>query len=255
MPTETLTSPDYAAAQEALCPDGPPRVWSLIVTVFGDTGGDVEIGAGPLAQLLAPIGVSGAAMRVALHRLKADRWITARRVGRSSAYRLHPDRMAETRAASARIYDFAAPPEDAWHIVLRAPDAEDEPRGIEILPRVVLRPGRASGPDLALLPEGPLPEWVRATLAPPDLVAQYEVLLRGLRRVARLVEDTPPDGVHAVVLRMLVVHAWRRAVLRHPVLPDALYPEGWAAPACRTVVAHLLTMLPRPDAKILTPDR
>ena len=242
-----------ADAMRALCPEGPPRTWSLIVTVFGDTGGEIEITAAPLARILALTGVSGAALRVALHRLKADGWITARRVGRSSAYRLHADRLPEIRAASARIYAAAAPDPDAWHILAEPPDAptnvSDRSTAVQIGPRLLLRAGTAeAGGGLVLRPIRPVPGWLRDTLASGELRAGYDALLAGLEQVERLMRDQKLDPAETIALRILVVHEWRRVILRHPALPDTLFPDDWPAAAARARVHHLLARFPRPDA-------
>lgn len=257
MHTDTHAPVDLTDAISALCPDGPPRVWSLIVTIFGDTGGEVEIGAAPLGRILGRAGVGGAAMRVALHRLKSDGWILARRVGRSSAYRLHPDRLAETQAASARIYAAHGPDSNAWHLALMPPGATPEPgraEAIQVMPRLWLRPGRpeSDGSNLALFPRGPAPEWLRETWVTPELARAYSELLSGLRTVAAMVKDTKLDDPAAIALRVLVVHAWRRVLLRHPDLPDALFGPDWPAGACRDLVQAILADLPRPSEAALS---
>ena len=253
MSAETLASRAVAEAVQELCPDAPPRAWSLIVTVFGDTGGEIEITAAPLARILALTGVSGAALRVALHRLKADGWITARRVGRSSAYRLHPNRLSETRAASARIYATAAPDPDAWHVLVEPPDAPattpDRGEALRIGPTLLLRAGTPeAGDGLLLRPVRPVPGWLRDTLGSAELRAAYDGLLSGLTKVDHLTRDRSLDPAEAIALRILVVHAWRRVILRHPALPDALFPDDWPAAACRAQVLRLLARFPRPDA-------
>ncbi len=257
MPTETLAHSGFADAIAALSPDGPPRVWSLIVTVFGDTGGEVEIGAGTLSRILGMVGVGGSAMRVALHRLKSDGWITARRVGRSSAYRLHPDRLTETRAASARIYATAAPEARDWHVTLLDPEAatREPARGaaIQIAPRMYLRPGSPTDMPgaLVLCPGGAAPDWVRRKVGSAEHRQAYDALLRGLQTANELTRKAQLPPVEAFALRVMVVHAWRRVILRHPDLPEALFPEDWPGRACRALVQDLLARLPRPDAGML----
>lgn len=235
-----------AAGLAALCPDAPPRAWSLIVTVFGDTGGQMEISAGHLQDILEPLGVSAAALRVAIHRLKADGWIVARRVGRSSAYRLHPDRLAEARAAHARIY--AADAGGGWQVRV-AGDSLVRPGCVQIAPQVWLCPkgGRAGG-DLLLSGTDGLPDWARDALAPPELQTSVQSLKRGLETVLSLTDGAlTPLQTHS--LRVLVVHEWRRLVLRLPDLPDAIYPEACPVAACRATVMTLFAALPRFDGE------
>ena len=72
--------------------DQVPRVWSLLVTVFGELGQDpdVRLSVLLLGKLMDLAGVKPGAMRVALHRLKKDGWIDSRRCGRNSEYFLTP---------------------------------------------------------------------------------------------------------------------------------------------------------------------
>ena len=44
----------------------------------------------------------------------------------------------------------------------------------------------------------------------------------------------------SAALRVLVVHQWRRLVLRHADLPERFFPDGWKGEACR---AHVLQLL------------
>lgn len=204
-------------------------------------------------------------MRVALHRLKSDGWILTRRVGRSSAYRLHPDRLVETRKASDRIYAASAPEASAWHICLLPPGGADDVLpgdALLIAPRVILRPGGRwadcppYAPDgLTLAVQGPIPAWLRDQIATPELRAAYSALQTCLAQAEELTRTLPPGSTRgsteAIALRVLAVHAWRRVILRHPDLPDALYGEDWPGPACRALLHSLLARFPRPDAEAL----
>ncbi|MEM1272342.1 MAG: PaaX family transcriptional regulator C-terminal domain-containing protein [Pseudomonadota bacterium] len=250
----------YAQAIAALMPDGTPPVWSLIVTVFGDVAGDraVELGAAPLARILAPAGVSGSALRVAMHRLKTDGWVLARRAGRSSFYRLNPDRLATVSAASKRIYATGSLPPDAWRVRILGPDAQDHPptRGEAIMlgPRIAMfgADGDIAPGALELFGDADVPQWVRSKVCPPDLMDAYQVLHASLATVERLLRGHAPDlTVESVALRMLVVHAWRRIILRHPALPDGVFPSSWPGSDCRQRVGALLSKLPRPTASQL----
>ncbi|MEP5760757.1 MAG: PaaX family transcriptional regulator C-terminal domain-containing protein [Litoreibacter sp.] len=55
------------------------------------------------------------------------------------------------------------------------------------------------------------------------------------------------SNLEIAALRILIVHGWRRIVLRTPALPDFVFPDHWAGPACRDHVARLLTQLPAQD--------
>lgn len=226
-------------AVAALCPDRPPRAWSLIVTVLGDIGGETEISAARLQDIIGPLGVRAEAFRVAVHRLKGDGWLLARRDGRSSRYLLHSDRLAETRKASARIYDFAPKGGAGWAVVALAPDARPPETGAQIAPQLWLVPLGTPGWQMA--PQDPLPDWARAAVMPAGLDQGYARLLTGLRAVA-MMPDFQED--EAAAIRVLIVHEWRRLVLRQGALPDAFLPSTCPAAECRAQVAELLQRYP-----------
>lgn len=113
MKDEAAPRPDpLAPLIEALHEEGRPRVWSLVVTVFGDAvaprGGRVATGA--LAELLGRVGVGEGALRTALSRLVADGTLRRDRQGRASFHRLSAAAARETAEASRVIY---AAPADA----------------------------------------------------------------------------------------------------------------------------------------------
>ena len=69
----------------------PPRVWSFIVTIFGDLAreDDRYISSRTLNRLTAEIRVKPEATRVALHRLRKEDWLESAKFGRENP--LSPD--------------------------------------------------------------------------------------------------------------------------------------------------------------------
>ncbi|TNF22119.1 MAG: PaaX family transcriptional regulator, partial [Rhodobacteraceae bacterium] len=72
--------------------DQAPRVWSLLISVFGDLAQDpgARISGLLLRHMTERIGIKPEAMRVAIHRLRKDGWIDSQRHGRTSVYFLTP---------------------------------------------------------------------------------------------------------------------------------------------------------------------
>lgn len=230
-----------------------PRVWSLLVTVFGDLAQDgAAIPASVLGQIVAPVGVRPEAMRVALHRLKKDGWIESERSGRSSLYRLSAQGRAQTVAASPRIYSPDPPAHEAW-LVLTDPSAPTPPEGTSGLWLGANMQLSASPPEGAesfatrLEPDTRLPGWMRGRVCDPALARLSADLSQRLARLEGLQAAQPAEltATQAAILRVLIVHGWRRIVLKAPALPDFVFPEPWAGAACRSRVATLLARLPR----------
>ncbi len=69
---------------------GRLRVWSLVVTFFGDAvaprGGRVALAV--LQDVMGRLGVEAGALRTALSRLAADQWVMREKAGRNSLYAL-----------------------------------------------------------------------------------------------------------------------------------------------------------------------
>ncbi|GKY87210.1 PaaX family transcriptional regulator C-terminal domain-containing protein [Sinisalibacter aestuarii] len=255
----------------ALTRDGEPRTWSLIVTAFGDLARSdgAELSGPVLSAITGRIGVRPEAMRVALHRLRKDGWIASRRAGRVSYYRLTPAGRAEAQAASPRIYATGAPAPETWHILVAGPTEMAERLALEsrlaaegyvaLAPGAWLGPGegadregllRLAGPDLSV------PGWLRAANMPPELAAAYASFAAHLDEAETALAETDPaalSDLDRAALRVLIVHGWRRLVLRHPALPDALFPADWRGAELRRRVAALLDAIGHPALDRIEP--
>lgn len=184
--------------------DGRPRVWSLIVTIFGDSE-KTTIPTADLAAILGDIGISDGAMRTALSRLSADGWVESERIGRTSHYRLSDGAREETRVARKTIYAPVTPIEWYIHLGAEAPiQALALARGGWIMPE---RPRH--GPAARLeMGDG------IGSLLPIETQSSAKKLLVD---VALCFEITTAKDAH--LAQVLLVHRWRRFALRHHDLP------------------------------------
>jgi len=106
-----MLTDDFAHATSALKKLGGQRVWSLMISLFGDLArreGDVIDGP-VLSAIMAAMDVRPEAARVALHRLRKDNWIASEKQGRISLHSLTPDGREPADAEGARPY---TPPGD-----------------------------------------------------------------------------------------------------------------------------------------------
>ncbi|MEZ5714993.1 MAG: PaaX family transcriptional regulator [Paracoccaceae bacterium] len=245
----------YQDVLDGLLACGPVKTWSLIVTVLGDLAAEPGTRvAGPVLSLLTePMGLKPEALRVAIHRLRRDGWVTSERDGRTSLYELTAHGRALTREAAARVYGTEVEAPGRWHVVVaqsaEAMQALDLPDMLQIGPRSALLPGEAEGLSDAVLAwearAGAVPDWVKAALVPEDLAAAYAVLARAL--AAALALEPPAGPVERAVLRLLALHQWRRLVLRHGPAVEALMGPDWDGARCRAGAGALLQRLGRPD--------
>lgn len=247
----------------ALAGLGETRVWSLVITIFGDSirprGGVAP--ARVLGAVAGRVGVQPGALRVALHRLAQDGWIERSRRGRLSYCRLSARGEAEFGPAAARIYAPEPQLSGPWRLAAAAPGPaagrEAETQAMTSAGWIALGPGLWLGPAQAgaptqgmVLAEGrlsPLPGWARTQVAGPDICTEYAALARALGQVeAALTAAAPPGPLDAVALRTLMIHHWRRLLLRHPDLPPEVFPEGWQGETCRARVRTLHRALSGP---------
>lgn len=259
------TAPSFDTCLSALAGERP-RVWSLIVTVFGDLAfreGD-RVSTQVLARITEPIGIKPEALRVALHRLRKDGWIDSQRVGRGSTYHLTAHGSQQTHAAAPRIYGRTNPAVQEWALFTAGPGDSASQSALDALAAtqqmIRITATSAFGPSgTGAAPKNLLvssvdisraPVWLQSLACPEDTCAAYTNLLKMFRDVERALPDNL-TALETATLRVLIVHSWRRVLLRHPDLPDMLFPKGCPAISCRDLTMGLLNRLPRPDLATL----
>jgi len=235
----------YQDAIARLTALGPLRVWSLLVTVFGDLAPEDALDGPTLSAIMAEIGIKPEATRVALHRLRADDWIISEKTGRTSRHRLSAKGRADSDAARPRIY--APPSENHVRFALMPSGTVPDPEHFaQVLPRLYVADATIPTPQGALiLTADDLPKWLDTAAETEDLRAGYAALHATLKDL-KLPDAEALGPLRVAVLRVLIVHAWRRLSLKHPMLPRALHSEAWRGHGCRAQVMHLLYNLPRP---------
>lgn len=262
-------------------PDASAR--TVLVTVFGDGiephGG--EVWAGSLLRLVEPLGMNERLVRTSLNRLVGEGVLVTRRHGKRSFYSVTPLARREFGRAERRIYNPRGEPWDGqWTVVVNTSDVAPPARaavrahlgrlGFSPLgPSVHISPFdrvdalRQVLSDLGLVNQlavfrGQVPATVG--LEDADLARLVSSELKGLEpawrkflRRFRPLADAAGDGVAVAVepetaflAQTLLVHTYRRIVLREPELPAGLWPPGWAGDAAYEVAARCYHALARP---------
>ena len=254
---------------------------SLIVSVFGDAilprGGRIWIGS--LIGLLDPLGLSERLVRTAVFRLAREDWIRAESRGRRSDYVLTPSGRQRCEEAARHIYAAGAPLWDqAWRLIL--PVGEFGAEELEALHRVLFWQGFGviggncfvhPGADLeaalaALAAEGlseqigrlmPLvatkpgggpwaddADLVRRAWKLEDLGRAYGGFLSTWEPVlVDLEAEGTPGDEDSFLLRLLLIHDYRRLLLRDPELPAGLLPSDWSGQQARRLCKELYRRL------------
>ena len=229
---------------------GDLKVWSVLVTIFGDlapaSGAYVP---GPfLTALTTELGIKPEAQRVALHRLRKDGWIEAKKDGRVSLYALSALARRETRSVQSRIFDARVARPGKVHLIVVEPGRERDAPGdwLPVAAGVYLSDSAPEGARALLVSSvdvTALPDWVRRAAMAEETQANYRALTDLLSQDIGLPAG-PPEK--ALALRLLILHRWRRLVLSHSRPAAHVMGPGWIGNACRGEVQRWLSDLPRP---------
>mgnify|MGYP002527934395 FL=1 len=257
------TPKDFEKIVELLTRGSDSSTWSIIVTIFGDLAQNPkdEISGSLLSSLTRAIGIKPQAMRVALHRLRRDGWILTTKNGRTSTHRLSDFGRDQSSIARKRIYARTIVNPEKWHMVVANPQTQKT--NIELVSNgyYAITPGIFIGEGIApeateefMVIEGVLsniPNWLKTTIADPGTIQEYSRLLKILDGVRNSLDrGIRLSSLENVIIRILIVHNWRRIVLRQSDL-SLEFLQIHSAIQCRIFVWELLNRLSRPALKTL----
>jgi phenylacetic acid degradation operon negative regulatory protein len=257
---------------DALHADKPLRVWSLIVTIFGDIvmrqgrePDPARIWTGHLLDLLERLGVDAGLVRTSLSRLVANGVLVREKSGRNTFYHLSRGSTAEFATASELIYGRKLPnPTGALSLAAidRVPDRTSARISLErdgfrfLSTTTALKPMHqhkpfAGVPAHCILAE--TPATGESAVAVRDLWRIDELHMAYLDFIACFAgkpAELSPDA--AIIARVVLVHRMRRLLLRDPFLPATALPADWAGDEARRVFAAQLQTVYAPSERWLT---
>jgi phenylacetic acid degradation operon negative regulatory protein len=249
----------------------PSRTGSIIITVFGDAivprGGSVWLGT--LLEFFETLDIDANVVRTAMSRLTADGWFEREKVGRNSFYRLVKKGRLTFDIATKHIYD---PPPSDWTgrfelLLIGNGGDRDASRealknagfgsplpGVWVAPSGVPVPDEAAGAiRLEVSAEDTSGRRLLSESWPLDRTADAYLKfmktfapLRALLGRGNSLSDT-----EAFTARILLIHYYRRVVLRDPLLPVALLPKDWPGSAARTLCGTIYRALLAPSEQWL----
>lgn len=242
------------------------KVWSLIITFFGDAveprGGVVA--ASTLQSVMAVMGVGAGAVRTACSRLAKDGWIERQKQGRNSFYRLSD--MGHTPFAQASRQIYAAPdPHTAqtnkeFTLIIQNPLSANSDllqslhnAGIRLNGSCLLLESDNATlahaidhsdelDDMIVLSNATahFPDWIKRSVCTEENARRYHILMQ---RFAATMQRAPTDPLIALATRCLLIHEWRRVLLRNTDVPAELIPADWPHQQCHLFVATLYAKL------------
>ncbi len=264
---------------------------SLIISVFGDAvlprGSRIWLGS--LIELLEPLGLNERLVRTSVFRLVKEEWLRTEPSGRRTDYLLTPSGQRRFEEASRHIYASSAPLWDRrWRLIVTV--GELAPKEREGLRRALFWQGfGVLGGDCFVHPSADLTAafdalhaeglsgilgrlkpllaadaqfgtaandvdmvngaWNLERLAGvyADFVDRYQPVLDQLRTDA----NNEIDDQSAFLLRILLIHDYRRLLLRDPELPDVLLPSDWPGQKARLLCKELYRRLLAPSERHL----
>jgi phenylacetic acid degradation operon negative regulatory protein len=237
----------------------PSRTGSIVITVFGDAivprGGSVWLGT--LLEFFEALDIDSGVVRTAMSRLATDGWLERNKIGRNSFYRLAKKGRQTFAAATRHIYD---PPPSDWtgrFELLLIGNGEDRDASRDALKNA----GFGSPlPGVWVAPSGvPVPEEasraIRLEVSAEDdsgrrLLSESWPLQRTTDAYLKFMKTFEPlrgwigrgerlTDADAFTARVLLIHHYRRVVLRDPLLPTSLLPRDWPGRAARELCGEI----------------
>lgn len=235
---------------------GRLRVWSLLVTILGDVA-QPRGEAMSMADLLSitdHMKIESGAVRTALSRLSKEGWVISTKSGRTSSYAFSASGRATYETASARVYAGSYAPEHTDWVIAILPPARAKDRqtmqkilndtsALQTQSGVAMWPGSLA-PEAGLLEQlgclcftgelGHTPDWVKFECAPPKAETLATRFLEKYHNLSQFDGELP--AIDALIARVLIMHDWRRMLLRYPIVPRDLQPDHWSMPQAHTLM-------------------
>ncbi|MFQ3623303.1 MAG: PaaX family transcriptional regulator C-terminal domain-containing protein [Acetobacteraceae bacterium] len=269
-----IDAPAWLKPRLAALHDGPHRTGSLIVSLYGDAivprGGALAVAT--LVEIMAAMGLGSGVVRTAVSRLVQEGWLEREEAGRRGVYRLAAP-VRDSFAQATRLI-YGPPPDDQDDglvlVVLADPERRDAARTALaqagfgfIAPTVAVAPRSRTAPPGAIPPgairlhaagasDADLTALARLAWPLEEVASRYRRFIEAYAAAAAaLARPKPPEPLVALVARVLLIHDFRRVILRDPMLPAALLPRDWPGTAARRLCARLYSALVGPAERWL----
>lgn len=255
----------------------PLRAGSLIITLYGDAivprGGSVWLGS--LMKLLEPMGISERLVRTSIFRLTKESWVQAGKVGRRSYYSLTGSGLRRFEQAFKQVYN--ANNEQwigNWCLVLLSQLENTKRRSVKeelewmgfgcLAPNLMAHPRLERAEVLPLLQEHEaLDDTIVMQSEPQELLTSRALRLQvkeswNLEHLARsyakfinqfrplwqeLTVENSLTPEECLIARTLLIHEYRKVLLRDPQLPDELLPGDWEGRSARQLCRNIYRLI------------
>ncbi|EPR82736.1 phenylacetic acid degradation operon negative regulatory protein PaaX [Acinetobacter gerneri] len=252
---------------------------SLIMTVMGDSifhrGGSISLAS--LIQLMDVLGLTERSVRTAVFRLVQNGWLISEKIGRTSYYKITESSRQRFINADQKIYNIIHPEWDQkWDLVLLSSVELDAKATLKkelewlgfanIATNVMAYPGcdqqklqnlilnlnmldqvvlfKAETLDLWKESYPTVKKMVETNWPVLELKNKYEKFTQDFREIFILLEnESEIDPMQAFQIRTLLIHQYRRILLKDPDLPYELLPTDWSALVAQNLCNNLYHLL------------
>lgn len=245
----------------------PIRGGSLIMSIYGDAieprGGSVWLGS--LINILEPLGLNQRLVRTSIFRLTQDGWLDSTQVGRRSYYQISEGGLRRFQLAFKRVYGELHPKwQGEWDLLITAA-LDQETRSIlkkelrwqgfsSISSGVLAHPNCDANElqntlqDLGIQQDtihmksqlqgataiDTLKQLVNGWWDLEQLTWEYQTFIDTFTPIhSQLEQRAEPDPQRCFMLRTLMIHQYRRILLKDPHLPEQLLPSDWVGNTAR----------------------
>lgn len=251
---------------------GRLRVWSIIVTIMGDvvetTGGTISIAA--LIDICTSLDIEPQAVRTAMSRLTKEGWVERIPDGRSTLYRFSDHRRGEYNDATRTIYACPTSAPKGWITGVLPPWTQTKKQALitamGAVHPMIINQHIAVWADAydSLLPDDcravltifhNLPETMAHDALDHISPSPQDELITVLLDFGRRVQHTDTFSAEdALIIRIIMIHFWRRLVLRHIPIHSPFGEETWPLPKLHALMAETYPALAKQSASYLSDE-
>jgi len=230
------------------------KVWSLIVTLFGDLeqAGSQVLSGKQINNLLSHIGIKPEATRVALHRLKNENWIVTSKSGRETFYQMSEKAKQETSSVYSDVYGAQIKYPEGWRLVV-LPDFENVEIScsVSVMKNILLVPKVHQNVNKEVIQTEikteNIPAWFADKIIKPSTLEIASKL-----KIAAEMPTSKMTRYNQFVMRLLILHYWRKLALRDSVWCYISLMEDSALAHCQKSVSNFLKNTQNINPSLLT---
>ncbi len=241
----------------------PSKTGSLIITFYGDAivprGGSIWLGT--LLKFLEMVGTDGGVVRTSVSRLAADGWLERDKVGRNSFYRLAKRGRDRFEAAVEHVYNSRPVTwQGQFQLLMIGSGADRDASRAELVEAGFGSPIAGTwiaplGVKIPAVPDSTIHLGVSASEEmarrlveagwPLDRTAElYHEFIQAFSPLEKWIDSAGDiDPAEAMLARVLMIHHYRRVLLRDPLLPEVLLPADWPANVARNMCGRIYRAL------------